>query len=194
MDGRILLSGVILIAMMVHLVRFGFTSVFLGTLLTTVLLLYEANIRGLAEGEGRRSMEDAKAVLRKLVDSKVRLRYIFVDERVPIELVGMRHVRRFAKSVFNRYADLLEKFMKINYNVLAGRFDPSSNLSLMQGLYEDFEEVFEEFLVSTPRYSNKIFRYGARSLHDVLRAHHEALAQMMRAKIKRVVNEAKKRV
>ena len=83
--------------------------------------------------------------------------------------------------------------MKINYNVLVGRFDLSTNVGLMEGLYEEVQEIFEHFLISTPRYSNKIFRYGTRSLHDVMRAHHEELMRIMRAKLKRVVNQTKKR-
>ena len=187
------MSGLVLVAMVVHLVRFGSTSVFVGTTCIACLLLYEAHQQRATKGNGERSLRDAKTALRDIVDSKVRLRYLFVDERVPIQIVGMRHVRRFAKAGFDRYADRVEKFMKINYNVLAGRFDHSSNLDLMQGLYEEIEEIFEHFLISTPRYSNKIFRYGTRSLHDVMRRHHEELMRIMRSKIKRVVNEPKKR-
>lgn len=156
------------------------------------LLLYETNRQLSTKGKGESSLRDTKTVLRDMVDSKVRLRYIFVDERVPVQMVGMRHTRRFVKSEFDRYADRVEKFMKLNYNVLAGRFDPSSNIDLMQGLYEEIDEIFEYFLISTPRYSNKIFRYGTRSLHDVIRTHHEELMRIMRSKIKRVVNEPKK--
>lgn len=193
MDGEFILSGLLLLAMLVHLVRFGFTSVLLGTGCVVCLLIYEANRQRATKWKGVQALSDAKAGLRDLVDSQVRLRYLFVDERVPVEMMGMRHVRRFAKSEFDRYADRMEKFMKINYNVLAGRFDLSSNMGLMEGLYEEVQEIFEHFLISTPRYSNKIFRYGTRSLHDVMRAHHEELARIMRAKLKRVVNQTKKR-
>jgi len=193
MDGRLLLSGLVAAALMVHLVRFGFTTVFFVITVAFGVLLYETNRRYVSRKSTVETFRDAKTELRRLVRADTRLKYIFVDERLPKELVGMRHVRRFVKSSFDRYAELLERFTKIYYNVLAGRFDPRTNLGILEDLYEEMEEVFEHLLLSTPRYSSKIYRYGSRSLHDVLRAHHLEISLIVQAKIKRVVNQTKKR-
>lgn len=193
MDGRLLLSGLVAAALMVHLVRFGFTTVFFVITVAFGVLLYETNRRLVSRKSVAETFRDAKAELRKLVRAETRLKYIFVDERLPKELIGMRHVRRFVKSSFDRYAELLEKFAKVYYNVLAGRFDPHTNLGILEDLLEDTEEVFDHLLLSTPRYSSKIYRYGSRSLHDVLRAHHGEISRILQAKMKRVVNQTKKR-
>ena len=193
MDGRLLLSGIVALALMVHLVRFGLTAVFLIVTGVFCVLLYESNRARVSERGSARAAERANELLRRLVREDLRLRYVFVDERVPRELTGMRHVRRFVKSSFEEYVRIVERFMKVYYNVLAGRFHRPSHLDIMKDLHLELEDLFEQFLISTPRYSSRIFRSGSRSLHEVLRAHHGRLVRIIHSKIRRVANQTKKR-
>lgn len=194
MDGRLLLSGIVALALMVHLVRFGVTAVFLMVTGVFCVLLYESNRARVSERGSARAVARAKELLPRLVREDLRLRYVFVDERVPQELTGMRHVRRFVKSSFDDYVRIVERFMKLYYNVLVGRFHAPSHLDIMKDLHLELEELFEHLLMSTPRYSSRIFRYGSRSLHDLLREHHGRLVRLMHSKIRRVANQTKKSV
>lgn len=192
-DASLILIVAIVSAMGVHLYRYGVTPVFAlsaGIVCYMVLQARASAPSSAAPSRPRSSAEGPEGRARPAPDEG---RYTRVDERVGPLIQGLRFTRRFEVGFHEEIRAITERFMRIYYNVLVNRFDARTNLDILRDLYEEMGALHERVPLVIPQFSNKFYRYGSESLHDVAYAHLRPLLRIMRGKIKRVVGRVRKK-
>ena len=195
-DASQILIVAVVLAMGVHVYRYGVTPLFVistGLACYMVLQARAFGSRGGPRGRGRGDDRRRPATGDGRRKGQDEGRYTQVDERVGPLIRGMRFTRRFEIGFHEEIRAITERFMRIYYNVLVNRFDARTNLDILRDLYEEMRALYERVPLVVPQFSNKFYEHGSRSLHDVVYAHLRPLLRIMRGKIKRVVERVRKK-
>lgn len=191
-DASLVLILAVVVAIGVHLLRYGVTFVLLVAVAATAYLVIQARARRPLRAPS--AARDAPPTTGAAPPTTtVGGRYTRVDERVPPLIADVRFTRRFENGWHDELVALTERFMRIYYNVLVGRFEASTNLDLLRDIYEETRALYERIPLVIPPFSSKIYRFGSKNLHHVVQTHLRALLRIMRGKIKRVVDRVRKK-
>lgn len=193
-DASLVIIASVAVGALLHLYRYGVTYVLVMTLVALAYLILQARARARGTAwPARANAEPFEAEPPRVAPPSTPDRYTRVDERVKPLLTGLRFVRRFGKGYFQEIADITERFMRIYYNVLVGRFDARTNLDLLRDMYDRMRELRDQVPLTVPSFSNRMYRFGDDNLQTVAYAHFRPLLRIMRGKIKRVVEKVRKK-
>jgi hypothetical protein len=137
----------------------------------------------------RRSRANVRTVRRdqtirdRLIRHVGELHYVIRNHRLTNALSEIRFVRRFSKTAYRHYAHAIEECLRLYRDAIRGH---GVDFALVKGAYEDTHEIAEEILMQVPEYSRRLYRFGDRSLHDVLRVECGVIETILRGLVKRI--------
>lgn len=97
-----------------------------------------------------------------------KFKYIYIKSDFIDNLINIRFVNIYNKEAYMKIFIILEKFLKTFYNIITNRYDKLTNLDTMKDLHQELKKIQAELNLSTPSFSNRIKRFGKKSLHHVI--------------------------
>lgn len=110
-------------------------------------------------------------------------RYLFVKPVFLQPLYELRFIRQYGNESFIQIFVILERFLKIFYNILSKRYDVKYNIDHLKDLHGDMKVVKNNIMISIPKYSSNIHRFGDTSLISVVDKNFDIILLQMRKKI-----------
>lgn len=130
-----------------------------------------------------------------LLDEKPKIfKYIFIKPVFFDKIYELRFIRKYSKESILQIIVILEKFLKIFYNILSERYPIEGNIDYMKDLHQEMKNVKLVLHKHIPTYSKRIHRFGKRSLRNVVDENFEEILKLMKDKIDIVlslINEKK---
>lgn len=112
-----------------------------------------------------------------------KFRYIYLDKQIIEYLYIIRFIRKFNQDIYIKKIIMIEKMLKIYFNIISGRYEIYTNLDIMKDIYENIKELVNETLISIPRISRRIHRFD-RDLHSV---YEEKMGKILENLKKRII-------
>jgi hypothetical protein len=109
--------------------------------------------------------------------------YLLITDTLNESLFNLRFLNRYYEESFVRIVVLLESFLKIYYNIITYKYDPS-RLENMKDLYESFLIVTDEIYMNIPKYK----RNSKKDYHVIVNRETRRIKKIMMQKIKVILS------
>lgn len=130
-----------------------------------------------------------------LLDEKPKkFKYIFIKPILFNKIYELRFLRKYSKESILQIIVILEKFLKIFYNILSNRYAIEGNIDYMKDLHNEMKKLQIVIHKHIPTYSKRIHRFGKTSLRTVVDENFKEILKLMKDKIDIVmslINEKK---
>ena len=123
-----------------------------------------------------------------------KFKYIFIKPTFLQPIHELRFIKQYSNEIIPQMIVILERFLKIFYNILSERYSKKYNLDHMKDLHREMQKIQSVAKMNVPRYSTNIHRFGNVPLYEVIDKNFSTIAQNMKKKIDIVlslVNEKK---
>lgn len=192
---------IVLGCMMYNLLKYQ--NYILITICTLVYLgyIYSQNIkRSKKNGNDRRKIkeliEDFKTISYVnpsenliLLDEKPKLyKYLFIKPIFFDKIYELRFIRKYSEVTILQIIVILEKFLKIFYNILSKRYSIEGNIDHMKDLHNEMKKLQKVVHKHIPTHSKRIYRFGKKSLRNVVDENFQDILDMMKVKIDIVIS------
>lgn len=115
-------------------------------------------------------------------------KYIYIKPIFFDKIYELRFIRKYSKESILQIIVILEKFLKIFYNILSERYPIEGNIDYMKDLHYEMKNLRLVIHKHIPTYSKRIHRFGKKSLRNVVDKNFEEILKLMKDKIDIVIS------
>tara|TARA_Y100000389_G_scaffold186685_1_gene207311 strand:+ start:6998 stop:7648 length:651 start_codon:yes stop_codon:yes gene_type:complete len=124
-----------------------------------------------------------------LLDEKPKVfKYIYIKPIFFDKIHELRFIRKYSAESILQIVVILEKFLKIFYNILSERYPIEGNIDYMKDLHYEMKNLRLVIHKHIPSYSKRIHRFGKKSLRNVVDENFEEILKLMKDKIDIVIS------
>lgn len=124
-----------------------------------------------------------------LLDEKPKIfKYIYIKPIFFDKIHELRFIRKYSAESILQIVVILEKFLKIFYNILSERYPIEGNIDYMKDLHYEMKNLRLVIHKHIPSYSKRIHRFGKKSLRNVVDENFEEILKLMKDKIDIVIS------
>lgn len=124
-----------------------------------------------------------------LLDEKPKLyKYFFIKPIFFDNIYKLRFIRKYSEVSILQMIVILEKFLKIFYNILSKRYSIEGNIDHMKDLHTEMKKLQKVIHKHIPTYSKRIYRFGKKSLRNVVDENFQDILELMKVKIDIVIS------
>ena len=124
-----------------------------------------------------------------LLEEKPKLyKYLFIKPIFFENIYELRFIRKYSEVSILQIIVILEKFLKIFYNILSKRYTIEGNLDHMKDLHNEIKKLKIVIHKHIPTHSKRIYRFGKKSLRNVVDENFEDILKLMKYKIDIVIS------
>jgi hypothetical protein len=124
-----------------------------------------------------------------LLDEKPKVfKYIYIKPLFFNKIHELRFIRKYSAESILQIIVILEKFLKIFYNILSERYPIEGNIDYMKDLYNEMKILQIVIHKHIPTYSKRIHRFGKKSLRNVVDENFKEILKLMKVKIDIVIS------
>lgn len=124
-----------------------------------------------------------------LLDEKPKIfKYIYIKPIFFDKINELRFIRKYSAESILQIVVILEKFLKIFYNILSERYPIEGNIDYMKDLHYEMKNLRLVIHKHIPSYSKRIHRFGKKSLRNVVDENFEEILKLMKDKIDIVIS------